>query len=96
MISSGVLHSVGLIEQATAREACGLTFLQISDSHINFKSPYPSALATLGECIAKIDALKTKPQKVPLDKLRRLFGIANVAHQQNEQRLAISDQALKA
>jgi 3',5'-cyclic AMP phosphodiesterase CpdA len=62
-ISGGVPHSVGLIEQATAQEARGLTFLQISDSHIgfDFKSPYPSALATLGECITKIDALKTKP-----------------------------------
>jgi 3',5'-cyclic AMP phosphodiesterase CpdA len=62
-ISGGVPHSVGLIEQATAQEARGLTFLQISDSHIgfDFKSPYPNALATLGECITKINALKTKP-----------------------------------
>jgi hypothetical protein len=62
-ISGGVSHSVGLIEQATAQEARGLTFLQISDSHIgfDFKSPYPNALATLGECVAKIGELKTKP-----------------------------------
>jgi hypothetical protein len=32
---------------------------------------------------------------VPLDKLRSLLGTANVAYRQNEQRLAIIDQALK-
>jgi hypothetical protein len=36
------------------------------------------------------------PQKVPLDKLRSLLGITNVAYRQNEQRLAIIDRALKA
>jgi hypothetical protein len=33
---------------------------------------------------------------VPLDKLRGLLDIANVAYRENEQRLAIIDQTLKA
>jgi 3',5'-cyclic AMP phosphodiesterase CpdA len=62
-ISGGVPHSVGLIEEASAAEAKGLTFVQISDSHIgfDFKTPYPNALGTLTECIAKVKALPTKP-----------------------------------
>jgi 3',5'-cyclic AMP phosphodiesterase CpdA len=62
-ISGGVPHSLGLIGEAAAGEAHGLTFLQISDSHIgfDFKTPYPSALNTLGECIAKVNALPAKP-----------------------------------
>jgi 3',5'-cyclic AMP phosphodiesterase CpdA len=62
-ISGGVPHSVGLIEEASAAEAKGLTFVQISDSHIgfDFKTPYPNAVSTLTECIAKVKALPTKP-----------------------------------
>jgi 3',5'-cyclic AMP phosphodiesterase CpdA len=62
-ISGGVPHSVGLIEEASAAEAKGLTFVQISDSHIgfDFKTPYPNAVGTLTECIAKVKALPTKP-----------------------------------
>jgi 3',5'-cyclic AMP phosphodiesterase CpdA len=62
-ISGGVPHSVGLIEEASAAEAKGLTFVQISDSHIgfDFKTPYPNSVGTLTECIAKVKALPTKP-----------------------------------
>jgi 3',5'-cyclic AMP phosphodiesterase CpdA len=62
-ISGGVPHSVGLIEEASAAEAKGLTFVQISDSHIgfDFKTPYPNAVGTLTECIARVKALPTKP-----------------------------------
>jgi 3',5'-cyclic AMP phosphodiesterase CpdA len=62
-VSGGVPHSLGLIDQALAQEARSLTFLQISDSHIgfDFKTPYPSALGTLSECIAKVNALPDKP-----------------------------------
>src|SRR5579862_5079737 len=62
-VSGGVPHSLGLIDQAVAQEAHSLTFLQISDSHIgfDFKTPYPSALGTLTECIAKVNALPAKP-----------------------------------
>jgi 3',5'-cyclic AMP phosphodiesterase CpdA len=62
-ISGGVPHSAGLIEEASAAEAKGLTFVQISDSHIgfDFKTPYPNSVGTLTECIAKVKALPTKP-----------------------------------
>jgi 3',5'-cyclic AMP phosphodiesterase CpdA len=62
-VSGGVPRSLGLIDSAVAQAATRLTFLQISDSHIgfDFKAPYPSALNTLGECIAKVNALPVKP-----------------------------------
>jgi len=62
-ISGGVPHSPGIIDEAAAQEARGLTFLQISDSHIgfDFKAPYPNSVGTLEEAIAKVTALPTKP-----------------------------------
>ncbi|MGD0024960.1 MAG: metallophosphoesterase [Xanthobacteraceae bacterium] len=62
-ISGGVAHSPGIIDEAAAQEARGLTFLQISDSHIgfDFKAPYPNSVGTLEEAIAKVTALPTKP-----------------------------------
>ena len=61
-ISGGVPHSRGLIGEATAQETGGLTFVQISDSHIGFDKPAnPNALGTLQEAIGKINALPTKP-----------------------------------
>ena len=62
-ISGGVPHSLGLIDEAAAQEARGLTFLQISDSHVgfDFKTANPNALGTLEECIAKVNALPKKP-----------------------------------
>jgi len=62
-ISGGVPHSLGIINEAIAREPSGLTFVQISDSHIgfDFKTPYPNAVGTLTECIAKVKALPIKP-----------------------------------
>jgi hypothetical protein len=38
-ISGGVPHALGLIDSAQAAEPTGLTFLQISDSHIGFDKP---------------------------------------------------------
>ena len=61
-ISGGVPHSLGLIDQAVAQEASGLTFLQISDSHIGFNKPAnPNALGTLEEAINRVIALPKKP-----------------------------------
>jgi 3',5'-cyclic AMP phosphodiesterase CpdA len=61
-ISGGVPHSLGIIDEAVAQETRGLTFLQISDSHIGFHlPPNPNALGTLEEAIAKVNALPTKP-----------------------------------
>ena len=56
-------RSLGIIGEAAAQEARGLTFLQISDSHIgfDFKTPYPNSVGTLDEAIAKVNALPAKP-----------------------------------
>jgi 3',5'-cyclic AMP phosphodiesterase CpdA len=61
-ISGGVPHSLGLVDEANAAEAKGLTFLQISDSHIGFDKPAnPNAKGTLEEAIERIKAIPTKP-----------------------------------
>jgi 3',5'-cyclic AMP phosphodiesterase CpdA len=61
-ISGGVPHSLCIIDEAVAQEARGLTFLQISDSHIGFnKSANPNALGTLEEAIGRVNALPVKP-----------------------------------
>src|SRR5205814_4071973 len=61
-ISGGVPHSLGIMGQAQAVESRGLTFLQISDSHVGFDKPAnPNALGTLQEAIAKVNALPQKP-----------------------------------
>ncbi len=61
-ISGGVPHSPGLIDTAVAQEARGLTFLQISDSHVGFDKPAnPNALGTLEEAVHRINALPVKP-----------------------------------
>ena len=61
-VSGGVPHSLGLMGEAVAQEARGLTFLQISDSHVGFDKPAnPNTLGTLEEAIAKVNALPKKP-----------------------------------
>jgi hypothetical protein len=61
-VSGGVPRSLGLVDQAMAAEAPGLTFLQISDSHIGFDKPAnPNAKGTLEEAIGRIKALPAQP-----------------------------------
>jgi len=61
-VSGGVPRSLGIMGEAVAAEAQGLTFLQISDSHVGFDKPAnPNALGTLEEAIAKVNALPKKP-----------------------------------
>ena len=61
-ISGGVPRSLGLVDTANAAETAGLTFLQISDSHVGFDKPAnPNALGTLEEAINKINAVPKKP-----------------------------------
>src|SRR6478672_2616068 len=61
-IAAGVPRSMGIIGEATAAESSGLTFLQISDSHVGFDKPAnPNALGTLEEAINKIKTLPVKP-----------------------------------
>ncbi len=64
-ISGGVPRSLGIIDEAMAQDAGGLTFLQISDSHVGFDKPAnPNALATLEEAINRVKALPVKPSFV--------------------------------
>ena len=61
-ISGGVPHSLGLIDEAVAQESRGLTFLQISDSHVGFDKPAnPNALGTLEEAIKRVNSLPKNP-----------------------------------
>jgi 3',5'-cyclic AMP phosphodiesterase CpdA len=61
-ISGGVPTSMGIIDGALAEEAKGLTFVQISDSHIGFDKPAnPNVILTLAEAIGRIRALRAKP-----------------------------------
>jgi len=61
-VAGGVPQSLGLMGEAKAQGAGGLTFLQISDSHVGFDKPAnPNALGTLEEAINKVKALPAKP-----------------------------------
>jgi Calcineurin-like phosphoesterase len=61
-VSGGVPRSLGLVDQAMAAEAPGLTFLQISDSHMGFDKPAnPNIKGTLEEAIGRIKALPAQP-----------------------------------
>ena len=61
-ITGGVPHSLGLVGEAAAQEAKGLTFLQISDSHMGFDKPAnPNVKSTLEEAIGRIKTMPAKP-----------------------------------
>jgi 3',5'-cyclic AMP phosphodiesterase CpdA len=61
-VAGGVPRSLGLVDGAMAAEASGLTFLQISDSHMGFDKPAnPNAKGTLEEAIGRIKAIPQKP-----------------------------------
>ena len=61
-ISAGVPAALGIVGEALAQPTSGLTFLQISDSHIGFDKPAnPNASATLQEAIGRIKALPVQP-----------------------------------
>ena len=58
-------RSMGIMGEAAAAEPSGLTFLQISDSHVGFdKAANPNALGTLEEAINKIKTMPVKPSFV--------------------------------
>jgi 3',5'-cyclic AMP phosphodiesterase CpdA len=61
-IAGGVPTSMGIIDGAVAAESNGLTFLQISDSHVGFDKPAnPNVLSTLEEAMTRVNALSVKP-----------------------------------
>jgi 3',5'-cyclic AMP phosphodiesterase CpdA len=62
-ISGGVPRSLGLLDdRALAAQPSGVSFLQISDSHVGFDKPAnPNAIGTLEEAIRQIKSLPAKP-----------------------------------
>jgi 3',5'-cyclic AMP phosphodiesterase CpdA len=61
-VVGGVPRSAGIIGTAQAQSVKGLSFLQISDSHVGFDKPAnPNAIGTLEEAIGKIKTLPTRP-----------------------------------
>ena len=62
-VSGGIPHSSLLMGHAAAAPASsGLSFLQISDSHVGFDKPAnPNALGTLREAIDLVKAMPQKP-----------------------------------
>jgi 3',5'-cyclic AMP phosphodiesterase CpdA len=61
-VAGGVTTSMGIVDGALATEPGGLTFVQISDSHIGFSKPAnPNVIVTLAEAIGRIRALPVKP-----------------------------------
>ena len=61
-VSGGVPRTLGFMDAANAAEPAGMTFLQISDSHVGFDKPAnPNALGTLEEAINKVNAIPKKP-----------------------------------
>jgi 3',5'-cyclic AMP phosphodiesterase CpdA len=61
-IAGGVPTAMGIIDDAIAAEPTGITFLQISDSHVGFDKPAnPDVLGTLEQAIDRVNALLVKP-----------------------------------
>jgi 3',5'-cyclic AMP phosphodiesterase CpdA len=61
-VAGGVPRSLGIVDSARAAEPAGMTFLQISDSHVGFDKPAnPNVNGTLEEAIGKIRAMPAKP-----------------------------------
>src|SRR3954452_10680654 len=63
-LSGGVPRSLGLVDaaQAAEQQASGLTFLQISDSHVASDKPAnPNAIGTLEEAVNRIKVMPVRP-----------------------------------
>jgi 3',5'-cyclic AMP phosphodiesterase CpdA len=61
-VSGGVPRSLGIVGEAVAEPASGLTFLQISDSHVGFDRPANTNVkGTLEEAIGRIKTLPAQP-----------------------------------
>jgi 3',5'-cyclic AMP phosphodiesterase CpdA len=61
-VAGGVPRSLGIMGEAQAQTASGLTFLQISDSHVGFDKPAnPNVNSTLEQAIGKVKALSAPP-----------------------------------
>src|SRR4051795_3034862 len=90
VVSGGVPRTLGLVGDAAASEAMKgeLTFVQISDTHLGFHQPAnPNPAATLGEAIAKINALKVPPAF--------LVHTGDISHLSKEEEWDAADQIIK-
>ena len=89
-IGGGVPRTLGLLGEARAAEVPKgqLTFVQISDTHLGFKqAANPDPAATLGEVIAKINALPTQPAF--------LVHTGDISHLSKEAEWDAADQVIK-
>ncbi len=89
-LSGGVPRTLGLIGAAAAAETpqIGLTFVQISDSHIGFhQPPNPDPQATLAEAIDKIKAMPNQPAF--------LVHTGDISHTSKEEQWDGADQVIK-
>ena len=89
-VSGGVPRTIGLVGDAAAAEPMkdGFTFVQISDTHLGFHQPAnPNPAATLGEAIAKINALKVPPAF--------LVHTGDISHLSKEEEWDAADQIIK-
>jgi 3',5'-cyclic-AMP phosphodiesterase len=90
-LSGGVPRTLGLIGEASGAEVkqSGLTFVQISDSHIGFHlPPNPDPRATLTEAIDKIKAMPTQPAF--------LVHTGDISHLSKEEEWDDADQIIKS
>lgn len=87
-IEGGVPQSLALIGEAMAAQPQGLTFLQISDSHIGFNKPAnPNPSATLEEAIGRITSLPSKPSF--------LIHTGDISHLSKEQEFDDAERIIK-
>ena len=89
-VSGGIPRTVGLIGEASAADAPkgALHFVQISDSHMGFKqAANPDPAATLGEAIAKINAMPVQPAF--------LVHTGDISHLSKEAEWDAADQIIK-
>jgi len=87
-ISGGVASST-LLGCAQAPWDRGLSFLQVSDSHIGFnKPPNPDARATYREAVAKMEAMPVQPDFI--------IHTGDITHLSRDQEFDDADQILRA
>ncbi|ASG22691.1 metallophosphoesterase family protein [Nitrospirillum viridazoti] len=89
-VAGGVPLTAGLIGGGAQAAPVhpGLTFAQISDSHVGFDKPAnPDALATLREAVSGVRSLPTKPAFV--------IHTGDISHLSRDEQFDAADQALK-
>jgi 3',5'-cyclic-AMP phosphodiesterase len=91
VVSGGVLKSYALNSQgeAIAHKAGGLTFAQISDTHMGFNKPAnPDVVGTLKAAVDKLKALPHQPEFI--------LHTGDISHLSNPEEFDTVDQILKA